>query len=50
MRQGFTIPGGLADVRFRIFVDTNEQCCAPTAWSISDRRIINQSLKQPQDR
>jgi hypothetical protein len=27
MRQGFTIPGGLADVladvRFRIFVDTN---------------------------
>jgi hypothetical protein len=21
MRQGFTIPGGLADVRFRIFVD-----------------------------
>ncbi len=22
----------------------------PTAWSISDRRIINKSLKQPQDR
>jgi hypothetical protein len=30
MRQGFTIPGGLADVRFRIFVNTYGQCRAPT--------------------
>ncbi|MBD2559430.1 MULTISPECIES: hypothetical protein [Nostoc] len=24
-----------------------QHCCAPTAWSIYDRRIIKKSLKQP---